>query len=270
MQEIARQIEMRLETEVMALLQAKIVELDLVPRSMRGGQSPPGHSSLGSSGESSGISSHCDSPPQYHSEQMIPDSPADITMASPSVWGTPGFHKRDYADQAPQFGQFGQMLPPDSDPRPQPGAMLPPQTPRRTTLTNFAGNGTLEEDEDSEETAIFQPNEDTAIKTRHSTTFLGGSPIRPSRRPGFQKSGTTSNLLDSAERKTCFGLGGRGSSRDDVATARKPNGGDSMSRARSIVEIQRMQRLMGPAPKWDPNNDDAPSPFLKRNTRRYR
>jgi hypothetical protein len=271
LQEIQRQVEMKLEAEVAARLQATITELDLVPRSMRGGQSPPGHSSLGSSGESSGMSSRCDSPPQPHFQHMIPDSPADITMASPSVWGTPGVRDRDYADETPKFGHFGQMLPPDSDSRPQPGLMGPPKTPRRTT---FAGDRTITEI--TNETAELDCNEETARKTlkRLGSTYLSGSPTRmapPSRRvPGFHRAGTTSDLLVSPETQAAYGMGGRGNSRDDVATVRKATEGGSMSRARSIVEIQRMQKIIGPAPKWDPNSDEAPSPYLKRNTRRYR
>jgi hypothetical protein len=260
----------RLEAEVTARLQAMISELDLVPRSMRGGQSPPGHSSLGSSGESSGISSRCDSSPQSHYQRMIPDSPADITMASPSVWGTPGVRNRDYADETPKFGHFGQMLPPFSDHRPRPGLMGPPETPRRTA---FAGDRTITEI--TNETAELDCNEETARKTmkRPGSTYLSSSPTRmapPSRRGlGFQRSGTTGDL-GTPETQAAYGMGGRGNSKDDVATVRKATDGGSMSRARSIVEIQRMQKIVGPAPKWDPNSDEAPSPYLKRNTMRYR
>jgi serine/threonine protein kinase len=269
-QEIQRQVEIRVKAEMEARLRAKINELDLVPRSMRGGNSPSGHSSLGSSGESSGISSRCDSPSQPHYQRMIPDSPADITMASPSVWGTPGFRDRDYADETLRFGSFGQMLPPDSDPRPQPGTMGPPKTPRRTT---FAGDRTITEI--TNQTSIFDFNEDTARTTlkRPASAFPNGSPTRmppPQRRQGLQRSSTTGVLNGSSEKKASYGLGGRGSGTDDVATVRKATEGKSMSKARSIVEIQRMQKLVGPAPKWDPNSDEAPSPFLKRNTRRFR
>ncbi|KAF8250507.1 kinase-like protein [Wilcoxina mikolae CBS 423.85] len=265
--EIRRQVDMELESRIQAEVAArlhmeleyKIQELDLVPRSHR--DLTPPNSSLCSSGTSSGFSVS-DSPPRPHFNHivMIPDSPADITMASPSVMGTPGYRHHLTSEEPPKFAQ---MLPPDSDPRQSSGSQLmgPPSTPCRgqafpaPMLTDLANYESLDD------------TQQTGVK-RTAFAFPNGSPIRiaPARRQGFQRAGTTGVLFGQHDKKAGFGLGGRGNSVDDVAMARNAGNG-SMAKGKSIVEISKAKKSAEPAPKWDPEKPDAPSPYKKEHTR---
>ena len=115
--EIRRRVEMELQARfqhevqqhVEFEVQRRIQELDLIPRTRS--VSPTLLNSSGSSGASSGISftnplsQRLATPHKYCNN--IPDSPADITMASPSVNGTPGHQQTSIFTQEP----LSNMLP---------------------------------------------------------------------------------------------------------------------------------------------------------------
>jgi len=269
--EIRRQVDMELESRIQAEVAArlhieleyKIQEFDLVPRSLRD-LTPPINASLGSSGASSGFSVSDSSPrPHFIHPVMIPDSPADITMASPSVMGTPGYHRHHITSEEPP--KFPQMLPPDSDHR-QSGRLqlmgAPPITPCRgqafpaPMLTDTTNDEPLD---------VSHPT----LK-RTASAFLNGSPTRvaPPRRQGIQRAGTTGLLFGQHDKKAGFGLGGRGNSLDDVAMARDARE-RSMAKGVSILEITNAKKRLGPAPKWDPEDVNAPSPYKKNRALRW-
>ena len=251
--EIRRQVEFEVEARIQAQvavrleaeLENKIKELDLVPR----GQACSGTGSLGSSGASSGFS-YRDSPPRTHFDH-IPESPADITMASPSIFGTPG--ARHIMNDGPP--KFQQMLPPSDD---EPTAP-PPITPCRAQTT------TAPMSVDVHETGENHSVEDLATQVfkRVSPAFCNGSPVKvaPGRRNGFQRAATTGSLPEGPDKKG-FGLGGNGGSLDDIAMERDtgPPGEAQVGNAPETV-LTRWTR--GPPAEWDRSSEDLPSPFLK-------
>lgn len=254
--EIQTRLKAEVEQQVQFEVERRIRELDLVPRASN-------HSSLNGSG-SSGASSSMDSvPPPYTSQLQtpylkriqqtsIPDSPADITMRSPSLNGTPGNQRSPIVD----MHTIGEMLPPA------------PVTPSRTNGGNLGGY--FEQMEESPTPPTFQK----------PPTFVSAGPIKKTlgtNRMGLQRAGTTGLLFPKGahQAKADYGLGGTGQSHDDVATV-GAHTAESRPRALSILQIQRMRGksgsgtpamstpAMGTPAKWDKEHADAPSPFLKR------
>lgn len=260
--EVEAYVQAEVEARINIELERKITELDLVPRSQRDSYSPPTTASADSSGTSSIFSNQYDSPPQHHQRvpSLRPDSPADITMASPSVWNTPGVRRHCHMSGEPP--KFGQMLP-DSDPRPKQGStgnMLPPPTPSRTTSSAAQ---MLHNPPPLEPTIGFtypkpksagQNTKSTAPK-RLTTASTGSQSRAPSQR-GIKRAETTGKLPLS--RGESNDLGGKGGSLDDAAMQRRAG----EVRGKTIAQIGKLKRLAPPA-QWDRCSKDVPSPFRK-------
>ncbi|KAI5813265.1 kinase-like domain-containing protein [Pyronema omphalodes] len=201
------------------------------------------------------------------SQQSTPDSPADVTMHSPGVaLQTPG-PKRHVTTNGPP-PKFARMLPDDSPIRaqsvpvpnftsgaPENLSMPPPPAPPKSQFPSSQ-----------------QPKRNTT-QISHATASANGSPVRivgPTRtRSGFNRAGTTGmtsfDQTQTRDRRE-YGLGGRGLSLDDVATERDRLRDRDRDRDRDKGRYQGLgKRQLGlqPAPKWDPLDLDAPSPFKK-------
>lgn len=244
------EFEVRIQAEVEARLymelERKIREYDLVPRSQRESYSPPTTASADSSGTSSIYSNPHDSPPHHRRTPILmSDSPADITMISPSVWNTPGIRRHRHMTGEPP--KFGQMLP-DSEPRPKPmGNMLPQPSPSRMPSAAFVNPPRLE------------PSNGVINHKRPATTSTSSSSRVASSQRGIQRSETIGQLV--SNRRESNSLGGKSSNLEAMQR--------SDVRGKSLVEIGKLKRL-DPAPNWDPHSDDAPSPFRKTNARGMR
>jgi len=260
--EIRRQVEFEVEARTQAQvavrleaeLENRIKELDLVPR----GQACSGTGSLGSSGVSSGFS-YRDSPPRTHFDH-IPQSPADITMASPSVAGTPGARHNIMDDGPPKFQQ---MLP-SSDDEPRPKEMQhtapPPITPCRVQTVTAPMSVDIHETGENQSVG----DSTTQVFKRVSSAYPNGSPVKVAsgRRNGFQRAVTTSCLFEGPDKKG-FGLGGSGESLDDIAMERD-TGPPAKAQAGSTAESAQTRWTRDPPAEWDKSSEDVPSPFLKR------
>lgn len=265
--EIRKRVEIefqnRLHAEVAALLdievQRRIQQLGLVP-AMR-------HSASSDSTDSSGMQNGTlmDEP----LSQIAPDSPADVTMRSPSIMGTPA--RRRFSTN-------------------------PIEEPPRMDITSLDQADILDESpcptpiENQNPFAIDDTASAPVIETQR-TSYIKGSPSRAAPRgaTGLQRAGTTGTLLfpPAGGNKNGFGLGGRGESLDDVATVGRsgaktvPIGKEArgygtpksagMAQAISLVEISRQKEeraakaiSQDPVARWDPEDHDAPSPFIKR------
>ncbi|KAI5846061.1 kinase-like domain-containing protein [Tricharina praecox] len=248
--ELEARLQVELEARLNIELQRKIREYDLVPRSQRESYSPPTTTSADSSGSSSIFSNQHDSPPQNHRRApiLMPDSPADVTMASPSAWNTPGNRRHYHMSGEPP--KFGQMLP-DSEPRTRPGSTANVLTSPTQSRASSAAQ-MLDNPPRLEPTGGF-------TQLRRPAIASTGSPSRAaSSRRGIQRAETTGQLP--SNRRDSNGSGSRAGSSEGTA---------GEARGRSIIEIGKSRRL-APAPKWDPSSEDAPSPFRKVNTRRMR
>lgn len=262
---IQEQVDVRVHTELMR----KLKEYDLANRHSQDQLHTPPPTltgSLGSSGASSGFSVSESSPPHGHYSRLIPDSPCDITMASPTA-ATPYRHNNHYhynphphLEDAPKFTQ---MLQENSQQQQHASSLMPP--PPITPIRSHAFSAPMLQDISNEPNTVVQA-ESSKATIKRATSAYPSSPTRV-RRQGLQRAGTTGLLFGQPDK--AFAIGGRSNSFDEAA-AREADGGGSMARARSIVEITRMKRITKPAPKWDQESDDAPSPYLKRNTRRPR
>lgn len=255
--EIRRQVDMQVAARLDVELERKIRELDLVPRVHRDISPTTNASSIESSRAPSGT--------HFVWQDVVPGSPMDITMASPSVQNTPGRRPHLMSEEPPKLAP---MPPPDTNGR----AMGPPPSPtrglHRTMLADMTNFGPL---------ADSRPPTN-GPRRNASSAFPNGSPVRlgPPRRIGLQRAGTTGHLPAHHDHKDWFGLGDRGSGADDGKSS-------SAVVAKSIIEINREKRASDPAlpprcdldlkergkwssdpaPQWDPQSPDAPSPFKK-------
>ena len=253
--EIRRQVDMQVATSLDVELARRIQELDLVPRGQRD-IPPTTNASLESSRALPG-------PHFVYQDVMVPGSPMDIIMASPSVQNTPGRRPHLMSEEPPKLAPMAQ---PDTNG----GAMGPPPSPirgqqHRAMLADMTNFGPL---------ADSRPPEN-GLRRNATSAFPNGSPVRlvPLRRNGLQRAGTTGLLHQ--DHKDWFGLGDGGSGADDGKSS-------SAVVAKSIIEINREKRASDPprcdlglrergkrssssdpAPQWDPQSPDAPSPFKK-------
>ncbi|RPA99113.1 kinase-like protein [Choiromyces venosus 120613-1] len=245
----------QLEAEV----QKRIAQMDLVPRTT----SLSSSNSRSDSGYAGSIS-----PSRATFPNLPPDSPVDIMMESPSAHAvaTPG-HKLSAAQilRGPPprmpFGQVSHTFADFNNMQPRAGQTVwADQSPTQADV------------EDNTSPNLFgrQPLKppingllNLAAK-RIISTNANGSPTRvaPRARNGLQRAETTGGVMGPARLMAGFGVNGTGST-DDIATI-KPNTIGS-SKPKSLVEINQEARLkFGPPADWTKENPkDRPSPFKK-------
>lgn len=220
---------------------------------------------------SSTFSNNSPPPLSYFPHRVVPDSPADITMGSPSVAGTPGIRRHIImSEDPPRFhptehfhNQHLQEQHPPSAPSGSSSQL--PITPCRS---NFPSNQILTEMANAD--LSHQQAEDpcpTQGFKRLISANNNGSPTRvPNTRRPFVRAGTTGLLNYGAiERRAGFGLstGGEHNRDDSVTAADTPTSSNSSfsSQPKSRKRIHKEQ--MGRAAIWDRESEDAPSPFRK-------
>lgn len=268
----------RLEAEVNARLEGelerRINELDLVPRHMlltSSLNSTLSGSSDGSSGAPSDLSAgalygYKETPSKLFSHRLVPDSPADIMMASPSAYTSPGLRYNILSQEPPRMPLNPMALPN----RPillhqstEPAICDPvirPSTPPRAHSTSAQGF-----------TYGVPPEPPVAqMHTRRVATF-NGSPVQisqgavPKIRAGLSRAGTDGCLFGFADKSARYGLEGKENTADDlklVETGRPV----VRANARSLADIARQQRnrqIYGEVATYDPNTEPIPSPFKK-------
>lgn len=261
----------KLQEEAEAIARRMIEQMDLVPRSSTPAilSASVGNDSGYAGNESGYAASIPGSPPRLRPRTMVPESPADITMGSPSVF--------DASPRKNFFGHLRDQAPPRmplQDLMSAPSNQLRPHLPQQNSAhqgvfklpfkilgrnhLSVPQNGLM--DSLALEGASTDLDEEIASPTKKRTGlnrastftngFVNGSPMKGIGRTGDRFSQTGPKILFGAANGG-RSLGSNGETMVKTATIN--------SKAMSLVQIAQQN------PDWA---DDLPSPFLKRHQRR--